>query len=234
MSQLFLNHWFLSEEKDDHFSLASQRDDAIMARLADAARKHAVVLVCPFFEKKGDKHFSSAAVFDRDGSLAGVYQKLHIPHIPDWKEKYYFSPGEEGLPVFHTAYGRIGVQLCWDNFFPEPTRVLALKGAEIIFAPTAAAYASQERWYHVIAANAFVNNLFVFRVNRVGHDKGLDFYGESFCVNPLGEFIAEPVAVKENILMADVNLAMVQEVREQSGFFRDRQASLYTDLAVTE
>ncbi|MDX1763708.1 MAG: nitrilase-related carbon-nitrogen hydrolase, partial [bacterium] len=148
-SQLFLNGWFLIHEEDEHFALACRRDGAIMSRLADTARQHDVVLVCPFFEKREDKHFSSAAVFDRDGTLAGVYQKLHIPQIPGWKEKYYFAPGEEGLPVFETAYGRIGVQLCWDNFFPEPTRVLALKGADIIFAPTAAAYASQERWYHV-------------------------------------------------------------------------------------
>jgi N-carbamoylputrescine amidase len=170
-------------------------------------------------------------VFDTDGSRAGVYQKTHIPDIPGWREKFYFSPGESGFPVFDTACGRIGVQLCWDNFFPEGSRALALAGAEIILAPTAAAYASQERWFHVISANAFVNNVFVFRVNRVGHDHGLDFYGHSFCVNPYGELIADPVGMQESIVLADADLSMVEKVREESGLFRDRRASLYKALS---
>ncbi len=193
-----------------------------------------MVLVCPFFEQREEKTFSSAAVFDADGSIAGIYQKSHIPDIPGWKEKFYFEPGEEGFCVIDTEHGRIGIQLCWDNFFPEATRALALKGAEIIFAPTAAAYASQDRWLHVISANAFVNNLFIFRVNRTGHDHGLDFYGASFCVNPLGELIAGPVEMQESIILADADLSMIAEVREQSGFFRDRREELYEDLLKRE
>jgi N-carbamoylputrescine amidase len=201
--------------------------------LAAAARKNKVVLICPFFEREQNKAYSSAAVIEQDGSLLGVYQKLHIPDIPGWKEKYYFSPGEAGLPVFETSCGRIGVQLCWDNFFPEASRVLALKGAEIIVAPTAAAYASQQRWFNVISSSAFVNNLFVFRVNRVGHDRGLDFYGDSFSVNPLGEFVAEPVGMKDSILIADVDLSMVEEARNRSGFFHDRRGMLYEEIVKT-
>jgi len=192
------------------------------------------VLICPFFERKGEKTFSSAAVFDANGTAIGVYQKAHIPSIPGWNEKYYFQPGESGFLVMNTACGKIGIQLCWDNFFPEGSRALALGGAEIIFAPTAAAYASQERWLHVISANAFVNNLFVFRVNRAGHDHGLDFYGGSFCVNPYGELLADPIGIQEGISLVDIDLSIIAEARTQSGFFKDRRMNLYGNLVLKE
>jgi N-carbamoylputrescine amidase len=232
--QLFYLPWFLNHEDPEAMKFATDMEDGVLKPLQEAAKEHEAVLVCPFFEKRGDKSFSSAVVFDTDGSIAGVYQKVHIPDIPGWKEKFYFSPGEQGFPVFRTSCGRVGVQLCWDNFFPEGTRALALKGAEILFAPTSAAYASQERWLNVISTNAFVNNLFVFRTNRVGHDNGLDFYGHSFCVNPYGDFVAEPVGMQESIVLADVDLAMVSKAREETGFFRDRQAPLYEELLMRE
>jgi len=189
-----------------------------------------IVLICPFYERGVEGDYSSAAVFDRDGSLAGIYRKNHIPDMPGWKEKFYFTPGESGFPVFDTAYGRIGIQLCWDNFFPEGCRSLALAGAEIVFAPTAAAYASQERWFHVLSANAFVNNLFLFRVNRIGHDGGLDFYGHSFCVDPYGELIADPIGMQESILLSEVDLSRVAAVRKETGFLRERRSGLYQVL----
>jgi N-carbamoylputrescine amidase len=231
--QLFFLPWFLGEEEEDFRSYAISRQDEILSRMGEAARQHEVVLVCPFYEKGNGKDYSSVAVFDRDGTPAGIYQKAHIPDIPGWKEKFYFHPGETGFPVFQTAYGRIGVQLCWDNFFPEGTRALALAGAEIVFAPTAAAYASQERWYNVLAANAFVNNLYIFRVNRIGRDHGLDFYGHSFCVNPYGELCANPIGMQESILLADVDFSRIPKIREESGFFRDRRNHLYQDLVRT-
>lgn len=228
--QLFFLPWFLREENATSFELAVAVDDDILGSFQEVARKREVVLVCPFFEKRESDYFSSAIVIDSDGSLAGVYRKTHIPDIPDWKEKFYFSPGDDGFEVIETACGKIGVQLCWDNFFPEGSRVLALKGAEIIFAPTAAAYASQQRWLHVVSANAFVNNLFIFRVNRVGADHGLDFYGESFCVDPYGELIAGPVDMKESIILADLDFDKITEAREQTGFIRDRRNALYEGL----
>ncbi len=231
--QLFLLPWFLGEAFAEPRAHAMAADHEIMQRFSDAACQYEAVLVCPFYEESAGKAYSAAAVYDADGSLAGLYRKVHIPDIPGWREKVYFAPGDRGLPVFETARGRVGVQLCWDNFFPEGTRALALAGAEIILAPTAAAYASQERWYHVISANAFVNNVFIFRVNRVGHDHGLDFYGHSFCVDPFGELIAEPIGLQESILMAEVDLARVGEAREQSGFFRDRREQLYRGLLPT-
>ncbi len=231
--QLFLLPWFLGEESDEARVHAIAADHEMMQRFSNAARQYEAVLVCPFYEDSDGQTYSAAAVYDADGSLAGIYRKVHIPDIPGWREKCYFAPGDRGMPVFDTSRGRIGVQLCWDNFFPEGTRALALAGAEIILAPTAAAYASQERWYHVISANAFVNNVFIFRVNRVGHDHGLDFYGHSFCVDPFGELIAEPVGLQESILMAEVDLARVGEAREQSGFFRDRREQLYRELLPT-
>lgn len=228
--QLFTLPWFLKEQDPETLNLAVDLEDPLLGLFREAAREHGTVLVCPFFEKRGAGTFSSAAVIDADGSIAGVYQKVHIPDIPDWREKFYFQPGEQGFGVFETARGRIGVQLCWDNFFPEGCRALALKGAEIIFAPTAAAYASQERWFHVISANAFMNNVFVFRVNRVGHDHGLDFYGHSFCVDPYGELAADPIGMKESIVLAEVDLSRVAKIREQSGFIRDRRTEVYGDL----
>ena len=229
-SQLFFLPWFLREEDPESLKLAISQEHEILSRFQEAAKANKIVLVCPFFESRDDKTYSSAAVFDRDGTRLGVYQKTHIPDIPDWRETFYFLPGESGFTLFETSVGKIGIQLCWDNFFPEGTRALALQGAEIVFAPTAAAYASQNNWLHVISANAFVNNLFVFRVNRVGHDHGLDFYGQSFCINPYGEKIAGPVDMKESIVLADVDRSMIEEVRKKSGFFRDRRTDLYKGL----
>jgi len=225
--QLFALPWFLENENKGCLSLAIKNDDEILQRFAEAAREYKVVLVCPFFEKKEDRTFCSAAVFENDGSLVGIYRKVHIPDIPGWRERFYFHPGETGFPVFNTSCGRIGVQLCWDNFFPEGSRALALNGAELIFAPTASAYASQERWHHVLSANAFVNNLFVFRVNRVGHDHGLDFYGHSFCVNPYGELVSDPIGMQEGILLTDVDLSLVAEAREETGFLKERRGIHY-------
>jgi N-carbamoylputrescine amidase len=170
-------------------------------------------------------------VIDSTGQILGVYRKVHIPQIPLWEEKSYFAPGNTGFPVFETAYGRIGVQICWDNFFPEGTRCLALRGAQIVFSPTAAAFASQERWQTMISANAMANGLFIMRVNRVGSEEKQDFYGKSFCVGPEGALLGSPSGMKEGILFADIDFQRINRYRQEYPFLGDRRPDTYGEIA---
>jgi len=157
--ELCLSPWFPRKEDKAGFAFAREASGPEVGAFVTASLKHQVVIVLPFFEKQGDRHFNSAAVIDC-GRLLGVYRKLHLPDIPYYKEAYYFSPGDSGYPVFETSRGRVGVQICWDNLFPEGARILALRGAEVLFAPTAASVESHTLWERAVSANAFANNLF--------------------------------------------------------------------------
>ena len=169
--ELLNTHWFPREMKKEHFALAETVEGPTLKRMRQLASDHRVVLVCPIFEDgKEGRFYNSAFVIDGDGSILGCYRKVHIPQIPLWEERYYFSPGDKGFPVFETLHGVIGIQICWDNFFPEGSRILALKGAQILFAPTAAAFASQPRWETVMKGSAISNGCFIFRINRVGSE----------------------------------------------------------------
>ncbi len=194
------------------------------------AREHSVVLVCPFFEKEENIFYNTAAVIGPEGQVLGRYRKIHVPKLPYWEERFYFREGNLGFPVFKTPFGTIGVQLSWDVFFPEGVRLLALNGAGFIIVPTAAAFASQQRWEKVICGSAISNNIFMFRVNRVGREAEQHFYGKSFCVNPNGELIAEPAGLKDAIVFAKVDLEEVQKSRDIWTFFRDRRPQEYGDL----
>ena len=182
--ELFTTHWFPKEMNKEYFSYAEKINGPAISKIQNLARKNEVVLVCPIFEKGEEAYYNSAVIIDAGGEILGSYRKIHIPQIPLWEEKYYFSPGNVGFPVFKTKFAIIGVQICWDNFFPEGSRILALKGAQIIFSPTAAAFASQKRWETVLSSNAISNGVYIFRVNRVGSEEKQDFYGKSFCVSP--------------------------------------------------
>ena len=228
--ELFNTHWFPKEIDPRHFSLAEGQDGPTIVRMQAVAKQYDLVVICPFFEREGESFFNAAVVIDAGGEILGTYRKIHVPQIPFWEEKYYFAPGNLGFPVFKTRYGVVGVQICWDNFFPEGSRILALKGAEIIFAPTAAAFASQQRWETVIASNAIFNGLFVFRVNRVGSEERQDFYGRSFCVSPEGELLDQPAGMKEGIVIVDVDLKRIEKVRQAWPFFRDRRPSAYGEI----
>ncbi|MBI2081056.1 MAG: acyltransferase [candidate division NC10 bacterium] len=201
--------------------------------LQDFAKRREVVVVVPVFEKAAETlYFNAAAVIDADGTLLGRYRKVHVPELPNYQEKFHFTPGDVGFPVFATRYARVGVQICWDNFFPEGSRILALKGAEIICAPTAASVpAGATKWERAIAANAQANGCFVLRVNRIGQEPRVGFYGRSFAVDPGGEFIAEPSGQSEGLVLADVDLNRTAEVREAWPFFRDRRPGLYGEMA---
>jgi N-carbamoylputrescine amidase len=202
-----------------------------MMRMQKLAKENGIVLVCPIFEKEGENAFyNSAVVIDAGGEILGSYRKIHVPQIPLWEEKYYFSPGNFGFPVFKTKFGVIGVQICWDNFFPEGSRILALRGAQIIFSPTAAAFASQKRWETVISSNAISNGVYFFRVNRVGSEEKQDFYGRSFCISPEGELLDEPTGMKEGIALIDIDLRSIDKVRKEWPFFKDRRPEVYKEI----
>jgi N-carbamoylputrescine amidase len=229
--QLFTLPWFASESRKDHFQWAEPVSGPTVSTLQEEARKHGVVLVGTFFEKDGDAYYNTAAVIEKDGTLLGRYRKVHLPQIPLWEEKYYFKSGDLGFPVFQTSFARIGVQICWDNFFPEGSRIMALQGAQILIAPTAAAFASQSRWEKMICANAIANNLFILRVNRAGKEERQNFYGRSFCVNPFGELIAAPAGAGDAILFSELDLNEVEETRGIWTFFKDRRPELYGELS---
>ncbi|NWF92361.1 MAG: acyltransferase [Syntrophaceae bacterium] len=229
--ELFTTHWFPWEMKKSHFSLAEPVDGPSITGMQKLAREHEVVLICPIFEKGEGRFYNAAVVIDADGEILGSYRKIHVPQIPLWEERYYFFPGDAGFPVFRTRFALIGVQICWDNFFPEGARILALKGAQIIFSPTAAAFASQKRWETVISSNAITNGVYIFRVNRVGSEEKQDFYGMSFCVSPEGELVDRPSGMKEGIALVDIDLKMIDRVRKEWPFLKDRRPGAYRQIA---
>ncbi len=227
--ELFLSTWFPREENKQHFSLAINTLGGTLGRFQQLSQKTSTVVIVPFFESVNNAYYNSAAVYDA-GRLLGTYRKIHLPDLPLYRERFYFSPGDTGLPVFETSRGKIGVQICWDNLFPEGSRVLALKGAEIIFAPTAAALSNHRHWETAISANAFANNLFVFRVNRVGKEDGISFYGRSFCADPWGEPVSELAGGKEAIVLADIDPKERTAAAETWGFLKHRKPGEYGDL----
>jgi N-carbamoylputrescine amidase len=227
--ELCLTPWFPLKEDRARFSLAREIASDAIGAFVKTSVKHQAVIVLPFFEKSGARYFNSAAIIDC-GKVLGVYRKLHLPDIPLYKEQFYFSPGDAGIPVFETSRGRIGVQICWDNLLPEGTRILALKRAEIVFAPTAASQSTHTHWERAISANAFANNLFVFRVNRVGSEDGLSFYGRSFCAGPWGEMVSELAGSKDAIVIADIDLKERDAADKTWGFLRHRRPSEYGDI----
>jgi N-carbamoylputrescine amidase len=228
--ELFNLPWFPKERNTAVFGLAEPRDGETIRFMQERAKASETVVLVPFFERDGSSYFNSCAVIDADGRLAGVYRKVHVPDLPLWEEKFYFTPSMDGFPVFTTAYGKIAVQISWDNLYHEGARILALKGADMIFAPTACAFRSQSIWQTVISGNAISNGLFIMRVNRVGSEEAQDFYGMSFCVNPEGELIGGPTGRADSLLLADIDPAFSERVRREWPILRERRPELYTEV----
>ncbi|HHD11779.1 MAG TPA: acyltransferase [Deltaproteobacteria bacterium] len=232
LPQLFNLPWFAHTMDRENFNLAEDEQGTTLTSLREIAASKGIVLIAPLFEKAGDRYFNTAFVIGTDGSIIGRYRKVHVPQIPLWEERFYFSPGDTGFPVFQTPFARIGVQICWDAFFPEGFRVLALKGAEVVFVPTAAAfYHSRLKWERSLSASAHANGFFVFRVNRVGKEEKQDFYGRSFCVGPDGEFLVKPVGSSEGIVVATLDLNLINTIRNEWVFLRDRRPEVYRLIA---
>ncbi len=228
--QLFNTPWFPADINPAHFELAEEVPGPTVEALQEDARNADAVMVLPIFEKDGGRYFNTAVVLDHDGKILGKYRKIHVPQIPLWEEKAYFHPGDNGFPVFTTAFGSIGVQICWDNFFPEGSRILALGGAQVIFSPTAAAYDSQARWERAICANAAASGVYIFRVNRVGEEAKQRFYGKSFCASPEGELLDQPSGAQEGVVIVEADLREIERTRRVWDFLGDRRPETYTEI----
>lgn len=229
--ELFNTHWFPKHIDIANFALAEKIPGETTRLMSEIAKKEKVVLILPMFEKADEGiYFNTAVVIDSTGKLLGKYRKNHIPHQPLWEEKFYFTLGNLGYPVFKTKFATIGIQICWDNFFPEGSRILGLKGAEIIFAPTACTFAFQAKWRKMLCSHAIANNLFVARVNRVGDENGQKFHGGSFVVDPDGEIIAEAGSEKDEALVAELDLEMMKEVRNIWTFYANRRPETYKEV----
>lgn len=231
--ECFSTPWFPSTSDMDRFSYSEPIPGEATARVGELTRKYGAVAICPLFEQEmPGVYYNAAAVIGTEGEILGKYRKNHIPQMPHYEEKFYFRPGNLGFPTFTTPFATLGIQICWDNFFPEGSRILALKGAEIIFAPTAtSAPTAIPKWEKMIASHAIANGVFVFRINRVGQEGDIPFYGRSFCVNPHGEFLCEPSGQGDGAIFVEIDLGMIREARECWAFFRDRRPELYGELA---
>jgi len=245
LQELFRSPYFCQREDPKLFDLAEPIPGPSSERLSRVARETGTVIVAPLFERRtpGVYH-NTAAVLDADGSLLGLYRKMHIPDDPLYYEKFYFTPGDLGFRAFTTRFGRIGVLVCWDQWYPEGARLTALQGATILFYPTAIGWHPREKanfgaaqhqaWQLIQRSHAIANGVYVAAVNRVGHegppDGGLEFWGGSFVSDPFGGLLKEGSRDREEVLIMPCDLRRLEEVRRNWPFFRDRRIDAYGDL----
>ncbi|MCW0181475.1 N-carbamoylputrescine amidase [Zavarzinia sp.] len=240
IQELFETPYFCQDQIHDFFSLAKPFDDhPLIAHFAALAAELGVVLPISYFERAGQVHFNSIAIADADGSILGNYRKSHIPDGPGYTEKFYFSPGDTGFRVWDTRFARIGVGICWDQWFPECARSMALMGAEILFYPTAIGSEphdptldSAAHWQRVMQGHAGANLVPLVASNRVGteagrHGTSITFYGSSFIADPTGAKVAEADRATEGVLTATFDLNATAHQRRSWGIFRDRRPELY-------
>ncbi len=236
LQEIFHGPYFCCEQDTKWYGTAEEVPGPITARMAEYARKYKMVMIVPVYEMAMEGvYYNTAAVIDADGSYLGKFRKVHIPHTwPGFWEKFYFKPGNLGFPVFETAYARIGVFICYDRHFPECARVLALNGAEILFNPSATtAGKSQYLWELEQPAQAVANGVFIGANNRVGLEKPWEFgrfYGSSYFVDPRGEMLAKGSEDADEVVVADLDLELIREVRDGWQFFRDRRPEMYDEI----
>ncbi len=231
LPQLFNTRWFAHKIDEKNFALAEKADGPAVSAMREAASKNGVVIAASIFEEDGGSFYNTAFVIGVKGEVIGRYRKVHVPLIPLWEERAYFKPGDLGFPVFDTPFARIGVQICWDVFFPEGMRILALKGAELVLVPTASAFEhSHKKWERAICASAHANGLYIMRVNRTGKEEKQEFYGKTFCVRPDGEFVHKPSGSSTGVILADIDLSDVAAVRKEWVFLKDRRPGEYKEI----
>ena len=237
LQEIFYGPYFCAEEQVKWYNTAERIPDGPTVKLMrDVARKHGMVIIVPIYEEDMTGVFyNTAAVISETGEYLGKYRKTHIPHChPGFWEKFYFKPGNLGYPVFDTTFGRIGVYICYDRHFPEGARALGLNGAEIVFNPSATvAGLSEYLWKLEQPAHAVANQYFVGAINRVGTEKPWnigEFYGTSYFCNPRGKILVEGSRDKDEVIVADLDLDMIREVRNVWQFFRDRRPEMYGEL----
>ena len=239
LQELFTTLYFCNTHDEKNFDLAEKLDSEFVKDLCRLCSELGIVLIAPFFEKRAQGlYHNSLVVIDADGSVLGNYRKMHIPDDPGFHEKYYFTPGdkESGFQVFDTAYGKIGALICWDQWYPEAARITALKGAEIIFYPTAIGMLRKESrkqkkifkdaWITIQRSHAIANGCFVVAVNRVGKENGNKFWGNSFVAGPFGQIIKQG-GEKEEVIIAEIDLEAIESQRREWPFFRDRRIDVY-------
>jgi len=246
LPELFRSRYFAQREDAASFDLAEPVPGPSTEALARAAQGAGVVVIAPVFERRAPGlYHNSAAVIDADGRLVGIYRKMHIPDDPAYYEKFYFAPGDLGFRAFDTRVGRIGTLVCWDQWYPEGARLTALQGAAVLFYPTAIGWHPNEKathgaeqldaWRTIQRSHAIANGCYVAAVNRVGHERpsdggngdGIEFWGSSFLADPFGAVIAEAPRDREAIVVAEVDLGRIEEVRRGWPFLRDRRIDAY-------
>jgi N-carbamoylputrescine amidase len=235
--------YFCVERRQEYFDWAEPIPGPTIERMAEVARETGTVLICPIFERAGGTYYNAAAVVGPDGRIIGKYRKSSIPFMdrarssePRGDEKFFFAPGDLGFPTFETPFARIGILICYDRHFPEAARVLGLGGAEIVFVPTNPTRMTRYLWDLELRAHAIANIYYVCGVNKVGVDVSgstRDHHGASLIANPRGEIMAEASATQEDIVMADVDLSVIPELRALWGYYRDRRPDLYGALVET-
>jgi N-carbamoylputrescine amidase len=242
LPELFETPYFPAEEKQEHFALARPAEGhPTIARFAAIALELGVVLPISFFERAGNAYFNSLAMLDADGRLLGVYRKSHIPDGPGYEEKYYFNPGDTGFRTWATRFGDLGVGICWDQWFPECARVMALQGAEILLYPTAIGSEpnapdldTKDHWQAAMRGHAAANLVPVVASNRIGVEESsaarMSFYGSSFIADATGRLLAEAPRDAPAVVTASFDLDALRAARAGFGFFRDRRTDLYRAL----
>ena len=236
--ELFQGPYFCKTEDTKYFGTAyPYKEHPVVTELAPLAKELGVVLPLSIFERDGQEYYNSLVMVDADGSLAGVYRKSHIPDGPGYEEKFYFRPGDTGFKVWNTKHGRIGVGICWDQWFPEAARAMMLKAAEVLLYPTAIgsepenpSLDTKARWRRAMIGHAVSNVVPVAAANRIGDEEGQIFYGSSFIADEGGELLVDMSRTEEGFEAATVDLDAVAEQRAGWGFFRDRRPDLYGAL----
>jgi len=244
LPELFKSRYFCQKEDSALFELAETIPGHATETLGKIAARTRTVIIASLFEKRAPGlYHNTAAVIGQDGAIAGIYRKMHIPDDPSYYEKYYFAPGDLGFKTFKTSFGTLGVLICWDQWYPEAARMAALKGADIVFYPTAIGWhpaekaqygdAQRDAWRTVQRGHAIANGIFVAAVNRVGHEKpdaaapGLEFWGTSFIADPFGVVLCEASTGGEETLVWEIDTARIEEVRRNWPFLRDRRIDAY-------
>lgn len=245
LQELFRSQYFCREENADLFDLAEPIPGRSTSVLAEIAKRKKVAVIASLFEKRSaGLYHNTAAILDADGSLLGIYRKMHIPDDPLYYEKFYFTPGDTGFLNFDTKYGRIGTLVCWDQWYPEGARLSSLQGASVLFYPTAIGWhphekekhgkAQLEAWQTIQRAHAIANGIYVAAVNRTGFEgtaeSGLEFWGSSFVSDPFGQIIAQASTDREEILVVECDPKRIEEVRRNWPFLRDRRIDAYSPI----
>jgi N-carbamoylputrescine amidase len=246
LPELFRSQYFCQSEDHANFAFAEEVPGPTTTTLAEVAREKSIVLIASLFEKRGaGVYHNTAAIIDADGKFLGKYRKMHVPDDPLYHEKFYFAPGDLGFQAWKTQRGNIGVCICWDQWYPEAARLTALRGAEILFYPTAIGWHPSEKekygvaqhsaWETIQRSHAIANGCYVAVANRVGHERpaggaGIEFWGQSFVAAPSGEIIAKGSVDREEVVMADVEWSKVDEHRTHWPFLRDRRIDAYAEI----